>query len=65
MRGVEPILTPCKNYEVVNNFTESVNKWILEARGKPIIKMLEEIRTKVNFNGDYGYEITKVVIGIM
>ncbi|XP_049397147.1 uncharacterized protein LOC125861247 [Solanum stenotomum] len=89
--------TVCKNYEVVNNFTESVNKWILEARGKPIIKMLEEIRTKVmnqlrkkedevrfwatefspksmqlfneymkiaqkckvNFNGDYGYEITE------
>ncbi|XP_015078858.1 uncharacterized protein LOC107022779 [Solanum pennellii] len=87
----------CKNYEVVNNFTESVNKWILEARGKPIIKMLEEIRTKVmnqlrkredevrlwatefspksvqlfneymklaqkckvNFNGDYRYEITE------
>jgi len=39
--------TVCKNYEVVNNFTESVNKWILEARGKPIIKMLEEIRTKI------------------
>ncbi|KAG5619470.1 hypothetical protein H5410_019294, partial [Solanum commersonii] len=89
--------TVCKNYEVVNNFTESMNKWILEARGKPIIKMLEEIRTKVmnqlrkkedevrfwaiefspksmqlfneymkiakkwkvNFNGDYGYEITE------
>ncbi|KAG5572686.1 hypothetical protein H5410_062452 [Solanum commersonii] len=34
--------TVCKNYEVVNNFTESVNNWILEARGKPIIKMLEE-----------------------
>lgn len=41
--------TVCKNYKVVNNFTESVHKWISEARGKPIIKMLEEIRTKVIF----------------
>ncbi|XP_060211541.1 uncharacterized protein LOC132638791 [Lycium barbarum] len=39
--------TVCENYGVENNFTESVNKWILEPRGKPIIKMLEEIRIKV------------------
>ncbi|KAF3659192.1 hypothetical protein FXO38_12803 [Capsicum annuum] len=29
-----------------NPDTESFNKWILNARGKPIIKMLEEIRIK-------------------
>ncbi|XP_049414752.1 uncharacterized protein LOC125877524 [Solanum stenotomum] len=39
--------TKCKNQMVDNNFTESFNKWILEARHKPIIKMLEEIRVKV------------------
>ncbi|MCD9643219.1 hypothetical protein HAX54_030479 [Datura stramonium] len=39
--------TVCQNYGVKNNFTESVNSWILEVRGKPIIKMLEEIRIKV------------------
>ncbi|OIT05021.1 hypothetical protein A4A49_51730 [Nicotiana attenuata] len=32
---------------VDNNFTESFNSWILEARHKPIIKMLEKIRVKV------------------
>lgn len=32
---------------VDNNFTESFNSWILEARSKPIIKMLEDIRIKV------------------
>ncbi|KAM3375217.1 hypothetical protein P3S68_013931 [Capsicum galapagoense] len=37
----------CKNSACENNFTESFNKWILNARGKPIIKMLEEIRTKI------------------
>ncbi|XP_060195395.1 uncharacterized protein LOC132624670 [Lycium barbarum] len=36
-----------KNFSVENNFTESFNKWILEARNKPIIKMLEDIRIKV------------------
>uniref|UniRef100_A0A3Q7GLF0 Uncharacterized protein n=1 Tax=Solanum lycopersicum TaxID=4081 RepID=A0A3Q7GLF0_SOLLC len=30
-----------------NNFTESFNSWIVEAKQKPIIKMLEEIRVKV------------------
>ncbi|XP_019264233.1 PREDICTED: uncharacterized protein LOC109241865 [Nicotiana attenuata] len=39
--------TVCKNQKVENNFTESVNAWFLEARHKPIIKMLEEIRVKV------------------
>jgi len=32
---------------VDNNFTESFNAWILEARAKPIIKMLEEIIVQV------------------
>ncbi|KAH0632502.1 hypothetical protein KY284_035288 [Solanum tuberosum] len=36
-----------KNHSCENNFTESFNKWILEARAKPIIKMLEDIRIKV------------------
>ncbi|KAG5568369.1 hypothetical protein H5410_064612 [Solanum commersonii] len=55
---------------VDNNFIESFNAWILEARHMPIIKMLEEIRVKVmrrlvsneakvEFNGDFGYEVTK------
>ncbi|XP_019242557.1 PREDICTED: uncharacterized protein LOC109222689, partial [Nicotiana attenuata] len=39
--------TKCKNHMVDNNFTESFNKWILEARNKPIIKMLEDIKLKV------------------
>ncbi|KAH0734613.1 hypothetical protein KY285_010320 [Solanum tuberosum] len=39
--------TKCKNFMVDNNFTESFNSWIVEARQKPIIKMLEEIRVKV------------------
>lgn len=39
--------THCKNIMVDNNFTESFNSWILEARHMPIIKMLEEIRLKV------------------
>ncbi|PHT33020.1 hypothetical protein CQW23_29357 [Capsicum baccatum] len=39
--------TVSKNSACENNFTGSFNKWILNARGKPIIKMLEEIRTKV------------------
>lgn len=39
--------TQCKNNMVDNNFTESFNSWILEARSKPIIKMLEDIRIKV------------------
>lgn len=29
--------TQCKNLMVDNNFTESFNSWILEARQKPII----------------------------
>ena len=32
---------------IENNFTESFNAWILEARGMSIIKMLEEIMIKV------------------
>ncbi|XP_070030188.1 uncharacterized protein LOC107801802 [Nicotiana tabacum] len=89
--------TQCKNMMVDNNFTESFNAWILEARYMPIIKMLEEIiikvmnllainedkirkwngdynpsalmlyndyraiahYCKVEFNGDFGYEITQ------
>ncbi|WMV33177.1 hypothetical protein MTR67_026562 [Solanum verrucosum] len=39
--------TICKNQACENNFIESFNKWILEARSKPIIKMLEDIRIKV------------------
>ncbi|XP_006359097.1 uncharacterized protein [Solanum tuberosum] len=39
--------TVCKNHSCENNFTESFNKWILEARAKPIIKMLENIRIKL------------------
>nr|XP_009772460.1 PREDICTED: uncharacterized protein LOC104222839 [Nicotiana sylvestris] len=39
--------TLCKNQMVDNNFTESFNSWILEARGKPILKMIEDIRIKV------------------
>ncbi|CAH9092760.1 unnamed protein product [Cuscuta europaea] len=31
---------------VDNNISESFNSWILEARHKPIVTMLEEIRTK-------------------
>ncbi|WMV47088.1 hypothetical protein MTR67_040473 [Solanum verrucosum] len=38
--------TVCKNQAVDNNFTESFNAWILEARYKPIIGMLEDIRVK-------------------
>ena len=43
----EYIDTQFKNLMVDNNFTESFNSWILEARHKSIIKMLEEIRVKV------------------
>ncbi|KAM3324039.1 hypothetical protein P3S67_005190 [Capsicum chacoense] len=39
--------TVCKNFTCENNFTESFNKWILAARAKPIIKILEDIRIKV------------------
>ncbi|XP_016435975.1 uncharacterized protein LOC107762158 [Nicotiana tabacum] len=39
--------TQCKNPIMDNNFTESFNSWILEARHKPIVKMLEDIRVKV------------------
>ncbi|WMV10242.1 hypothetical protein MTR67_003627 [Solanum verrucosum] len=39
--------TVCKNQAVDNNFTESFNAWILEARYKPIIGMLEDIRVKI------------------
>ncbi|XP_033511276.1 uncharacterized protein [Nicotiana tomentosiformis] len=34
-------------YSVDKNLTESFNAWILQARHKPIIKMLEDIRIKV------------------
>ncbi|XP_070011262.1 uncharacterized protein [Nicotiana sylvestris] len=36
-----------ENQSVDNNLTESFNKWILDSRFKPIIKMLEDIRLKV------------------
>ncbi|WOL07550.1 hypothetical protein Cni_G16294 [Canna indica] len=39
--------TVCKNGMVDNNFVESFNSWILEARHKAIIGMLEDIRIKV------------------
>jgi len=39
--------TVCKNNKVENNLVESFNSWILEARLKPIISMLEDIRIKV------------------
>ncbi|XP_019225654.1 PREDICTED: uncharacterized protein LOC109207228 [Nicotiana attenuata] len=39
--------TVCKNQYVDNNLTESFNACILQARHKPIIKMLEDIRIKV------------------
>ncbi|OIT37925.1 hypothetical protein A4A49_59065 [Nicotiana attenuata] len=39
--------TLCKSQMVDNNFTESFNSWILEARVKPILKMFEDIRIKV------------------
>ncbi|XP_019233286.1 PREDICTED: uncharacterized protein LOC109213902 [Nicotiana attenuata] len=39
--------TVCKNQSVDNNLTESFNAWILQARHKPIIKMLKDIRIKV------------------
>ncbi|KAK6803370.1 hypothetical protein RDI58_001154 [Solanum bulbocastanum] len=39
--------TVCKNQVVDNKFTESFNAWILEARYKPIIGMLEDIRVKI------------------
>ncbi|XP_070002584.1 uncharacterized protein LOC142165949 [Nicotiana tabacum] len=38
--------TVCKNMAANNNFTESFNVWILDARYKPIVKMLEDIRVK-------------------
>ncbi|WMV47622.1 hypothetical protein MTR67_041007 [Solanum verrucosum] len=47
--------TQCKNVMVDNNFTESFNSWILEARQKPIIKMLEEIRVKLNTMITYAF----------
>lgn len=39
--------TVCKNMTVDNNFTELFNAWILDARYKAIIKMLDGIRMKV------------------
>ncbi|XP_075079788.1 uncharacterized protein LOC142165044 [Nicotiana tabacum] len=39
--------TLCKNHKVDNNFIESFNSWILEARVKPILKMLEDIIIKI------------------
>ncbi|KAG5571881.1 hypothetical protein H5410_061647 [Solanum commersonii] len=62
--------TVCKNNKVENNLAESFNSWILEARHKQIIGMLEDIRIKVmtkfianmcelNFNGDDGFEVSE------
>ncbi|XP_075095167.1 uncharacterized protein LOC142173469 [Nicotiana tabacum] len=65
--------TTYKNQSVDNNLTESFNAWILQARHKPIIKMLEEIRIKVmnmltdneaevchvNGNANQGYKVTE------
>ncbi|XP_075074464.1 uncharacterized protein LOC142162060 [Nicotiana tabacum] len=52
--------TQCKNFMVDNNFTESFNSWIVEARQKPIIKMLEDIRVKVmNMLRDHEAEILR------
>lgn len=39
--------TVCTSHMVDNNFTKSFNSWILEPRGKPILKMLEEIQVKI------------------
>ncbi|XP_070041380.1 uncharacterized protein [Nicotiana tomentosiformis] len=39
--------TVCKNQMVDNNFTESFNSWILKARGKLILKIIENIRIKI------------------
>nr|XP_016458534.1 PREDICTED: uncharacterized protein LOC107782194 [Nicotiana tabacum] len=39
--------TVCKNQSVDKNLTESFIAWILQARHKPIIKMLEDIGIKV------------------
>ncbi|WMV34726.1 hypothetical protein MTR67_028111, partial [Solanum verrucosum] len=39
--------TICKNQMMDNNFTESFNSWILKARGKPILKMLKDIRINI------------------
>lgn len=52
--------TVCKNQMVNNNFTESFNSWILELRGKPILKMLEEIRVEImNRLKDKKIEVSK------
>nr|XP_018628586.1 uncharacterized protein LOC108946273 [Nicotiana tomentosiformis] len=44
---------------VDNNFTESFNSWILEARQQPIVKMLETIRVRViTLLKDHGDEVS-------
>ena len=37
----------CINQVVGNNFTESFNAWILEARYKLIIEILKDFRVKI------------------
>ncbi|XP_070012717.1 uncharacterized protein LOC107782262 [Nicotiana tabacum] len=50
--------TQCKYFMVDNNFTKSFNSWIVEARQKPIIKMLEDIRV-MNMLRDHEAEILR------
>ncbi|XP_060168933.1 uncharacterized protein LOC132599654 [Lycium barbarum] len=39
--------TVCKNQMVDNNFIESFNSWVLQLRGKPMLRILEETRLKI------------------
>ncbi|XP_059310901.1 uncharacterized protein LOC132062331 [Lycium ferocissimum] len=46
----------CKNWQVENNLVESFNNWVMNARFKPIIKMLEEKELR-----DDAYEVSHSV----